>query len=183
MPTNTLESQLKSRINAFAAELSDLVREAALEAVQGALGDGAAPTKRRGPGRPPGSATRRKKKPGRPAGHRKPGRPRTKPVASTAAVLAQVNEADGIGVTEIAASLGMNSDAVKPVMVELLASKHVRKTGVRRGTKYHGKGAGAGVGAVAGGKKATKKKARRKGGKKRGGRRKTATNRTTKAGA
>jgi hypothetical protein len=169
MPKSTIESQLKSRIDAFAAELSDLVREAALKAVQGALGDGAAPAQRRGPGRPRGSGTRRKKT------GRKPGRPRTKPVASTAQVLAQVNKADGIGVTEIAAALGMNSDAVKPVMVELLASKQVRKTGVRRGTKYHAQGAGA----VVGRKKTAKKKAKRKGGKKRGGRPKVAAKRRT----
>ena len=132
MQKMALETQLRDRIDAFAEELSDLVKQAALEAVQGALDSGGAPARRRGPGRPRGATTRRKKK-----ADRRPGRPRTKKLASTAQVLAQVKRGDGVGVTEIAAALGTTSDAVKPVMIELLAEKRVRKTGQKRGTKYH----------------------------------------------
>ena len=39
---DNVETQLKSRVDSFVAELSDLVRKAAIEAVQGALKGGAA---------------------------------------------------------------------------------------------------------------------------------------------
>ena len=169
MPNDQLNSQIRARINEFAGELSDLVKQAALEAVQGALDGGGAPAKRRGPGRPRGSTTRLTKMAGRRAG-----RPRTKKLASTAQVLAQVKKSEGIGVTEIAKALRTSSDAVKPVMIELLASKQVRKTGQKRGTKYH-----AGSARKASTRKGSKKKASRKAARKRGGRKKAAGKRRT----
>src|SRR5258705_2204025 len=72
--TNTNTDQaIRSRIDAFLAEMSSLVRQSAMEAVHQVLGEGG--PRRRGPGRPRGSGRRG---PGRPreAGRRRSGRPR-----------------------------------------------------------------------------------------------------------
>ena len=76
-PTTTLDSEIRARIGAFAAELGTLVRQSAVEAVRGALGDGTAAPRRRGPGRPRKTATSARRGPGRPpkATKRRPGRP------------------------------------------------------------------------------------------------------------
>src|SRR5690242_18531436 len=52
----SIHDQIESRIRSFVHELNDLVRQAAVDAVRGALGGGGAPV-RRGPGRPPKSAS------------------------------------------------------------------------------------------------------------------------------
>ncbi|MFM7297727.1 MAG: hypothetical protein ACKO4Q_10970, partial [Planctomycetota bacterium] len=52
MSTTQLDRQIQDRIQAFLTELSGLVRQSALEAVQVALGGGVAAPARRGPGRP-----------------------------------------------------------------------------------------------------------------------------------
>ena len=64
MANNNLDQQIRNRIESFLDEIAGLVRASALESVHDALGDGAAPRRRRGPGRPRGS------------GRRGPGRPR-----------------------------------------------------------------------------------------------------------
>ena len=61
---NTLDSEIRSRIDAFVNDLSNLVKITALESVADALGGQAAlarrgrPPSRRGPGRPRGSGRR-----------------------------------------------------------------------------------------------------------------------------
>ena len=93
-------------------------------------------------------------------------------------MLAQVRKAAGTGVTEIAAALGVNSDAVKPVVAELLAAKQVRKTGQKRGTKYHAGRASSAAGVLEPAKRmAAKKKPTRKAAKKRATRKKAASKR------
>ncbi len=43
-------------------------------------------------------------------------------------------------VSDIAKALRVNVERVKPVMVKLLAGKQIKKTGQKRGTKYHVRG-------------------------------------------
>src|SRR5688572_5516843 len=64
MAKSNLDSAIRDRIDTFVADLTAMVTQQALVAVQEALG---APA-RRGPGRPRGSGRRRGRKPGRPAG-------------------------------------------------------------------------------------------------------------------
>jgi len=56
MPTSTTSAALRARIESFTADLANIVRAAALEAVTSALGAPTAPA-RRGPGRPVKSGT------------------------------------------------------------------------------------------------------------------------------
>ena len=58
-----LDQDIQSRIQSFLAELSQLVKMAALGSVHAALGGELEPSMRRGPGRPRGSG---KRGPGRP---------------------------------------------------------------------------------------------------------------------
>jgi len=136
MAKSTLEADIRARIASLATELASMIREEAMASVAAALGgNGAAPARRggarrRGRGRPQGSSTKKAR------GRR--GRP---PSAANAAlapkVLAQVKAKDGQGVSDIAKALKVNVERVKPVMAKLLANKQVKKSGQKRGTKYH----------------------------------------------
>ena len=132
MAKSSLNSEIRNRIDAFAEELAGLVRQAAFESLHEALGADGGQIGRRRPGRPKG--TRRK------TGARR-GRPGRPPSAATEAltpkVLAHVKANDGASVSEIASALKKQSAAVKPAIARLLAEKKLRKTGQRRGTKYH----------------------------------------------
>jgi len=153
MPTD-INSQINSRIQSFVAELSALVRAAALDSVQAALGGSPAPAKR-GPGRPKGGGIRRG--PGRPKGSgAKPaaaGKPKRRAKgarrssenvdATAAKFLAFVKANDGKRLEEIGKALGIDTADLKLPAQKLLAAKAVRTTGQKRGTKYHVAGGAA----------------------------------------
>jgi hypothetical protein len=142
-----LESEIRSRIESLAAELAGMVRQEAMASITAALGG--PDTRRRGPGRPRGSGRKAgsRRGPGRPrgSGRKKAGRPRGRPAKAPSAatlalaptVLAHIKANDGTGVTDIAKALKKSSNVIKPVVAKLLADKRIRKTGQRRGTKYH----------------------------------------------
>jgi hypothetical protein len=165
MAKSSLEADIRSRIESLAAELAGMVREEAMAAVTAALGGSGARPARRGPGR-------RRRGPGRPkgSGRKKAGRSRGRPPSAAAEalvpkVLTQVKAKDGQGVSEIAKALRVDVDRVKPVMVKLLAAKQIKKTGQKRGTKYHAGGGGGGATAKAArvpAKRRRRKTARRK---------------------
>lgn len=163
-------------MNAFVEELSTLVRRAALESVQEALGTGAA-LSRRGSTR---TVKRRKKatRAGRPAG-RKGGRRSSESVAATAeAIVRHVRSNPDQNVTEIGDALGLSSKDLRLPILKLVKEKQLRKTGKRRGTRYHpagGRGGRKKTAASRRKKKATRRKSVRKAaGRKKGTKRATA---------
>jgi hypothetical protein len=112
----TLNPQIKDRIESFVTELDVLVRKSTLEALKGILaGDGAVPA-RRGPGRPSGSA---------------------KVEGAAESILSYVQANAGQGVGDIAAGAGVALKVAKRVILKLVASGQLKKTGRKRGTKYH----------------------------------------------
>jgi len=120
MPT---DNQLADRISAFVTELDALVRKTALEALRGLL-DGTSTSAR----------------PGRPAGRRRgPGRPRGSANVEGAsdAILAHVRANDGQTVGEIVQGAGVAPKAAKKAIIGLLASGALKKSGQKRGTRYH----------------------------------------------
>jgi len=133
MPT-PITPQLDSTIQSFVAEISSLVRVAALEAVRDALGGGASPARR---GRPVGSG----RKPGRPAKAARRGRPARRSAEDVDALaqrmLAYVKANDGKRLDEIAKALGMDTAELTGPSQMLLETKAVKRSGQRRGTKYH----------------------------------------------
>ena len=114
---NAIEAQIKQRVASFVSELDLLVRRSTLEALRNVLD--AAPGKGRtgrGPGRPRGS----------------------RDVSSaSSAILSHVRANDGQSVSEIAAGAGVALPLAKKVILKLLASGQLKKTGQKRGTKYH----------------------------------------------
>ncbi len=162
MAKNALEAEIRSRLEVFATELAGTIRQAALESVEGALGGADAAPARRPRGRPRGSTTRRK--PGRKPAVVRERSPSVSAESLAPRVLAHVKGNPGQGVTEIASALGARSDAVKPVLAALLAAKEIRKTGQRRGTKYHLRGSAGSGGPRKAARKASKikRKATRK---------------------
>lgn len=114
-----IEPRIQERISSFVQELDVLVRKSALEALRGVLDGNAAPA-RRGPGRPRGS------------GHA------SSLVEGVApAIVAHVKANDGQNVGEIAEAVGATPGAAKKAIRDLLDSGQLRKTGKKRGTRYH----------------------------------------------
>jgi len=180
---NTLDSEIRSRIDAFVNDLSNLVKITALESVEDALGGQAAPARRgrppgrRGPGRPRGSVSRAPSANGRRGKRAK--RSSGDVDATAAKVLAHVRANPGQNVGEIRAALGASSKELQLPVQKLIAAKSLRTTGQRRGTRYFAGGRG-GATKKASGRRRTAKKAKGSRRGKRGGRRAGA--RKTKAG-
>lgn len=146
------QSQIAARIDAFTTELNALVRRAALEAVSAALGGGAAT------GAPAGQPVAAPRRRGRPPKSSRLAAPATSAAASAAklptkprkggkrspeelakidaAVQAFVKANPGKGVEHMAKSLGVPSGDIKSRVALLIDAKKLKKTGVKRATKY-----------------------------------------------
>jgi len=153
MAQSNLNSEIRSRIDAFVAELTNHVKRAALESVHAALGEGAAPA-RRGPSRPRmnvrvGAAPRSAMK----GGKRTP----EEVTAAAERIASYVRQHPGQRLEQIAAGLGTASEELKLPVIKLLASKTLRKTGEKRGTQYFAGGGGAATKAAAPAKRGKKK--------------------------
>lgn len=142
----SVHQQIQARIQAFAVELEALVRAAAIEAVATSLGAaaGAPPARhqpsagvrtRPAPGAPPPTST---------AGHaalsfkRKKGKKRTPEQLAKidGAIVGFVKENPGQGVEHMAKALGVPSNDIKLRVSLLLDGRKLKKTGVKRATKY-----------------------------------------------
>jgi hypothetical protein len=151
---NTLDQEIQSRIQSFLAELSELVKMAALGSVHAALGGEPGPVQRRGPGRPRGSGKRgpgRPPKAGRPAGTGK--RTSEAVEAMAARILAQVRSKPGQRLEEIGKAMKLPTKGLKLPIQKLLAGNQLRTEGQKRGTKYFAGGGGGGAGKARGARK------------------------------
>jgi hypothetical protein len=170
--TTALDTEIRSRIEAFLGEISSLVRQSALEAVREALGGNgigseAAPA-RRGPGRPRGSGTGARGGNGRTRAAGRGGRRSSEDLGSmTEQILAHVRSNPGLGAEQLGAALGIATKDMRLPMQKLIADGAVRTEGQRRGTKYFAGGRGAGGGGNGRkGKAQRKTRTGRKGGRK-----------------
>ena len=137
MPTTAINAALRARIESFTADLANIVRATALEAVSTALGAPSVPAKR-GPGRPVKSGTpspivapkRRGKRAKR----------TTEDVAKMGeAVVAHVAKNPGVSVEQIKKALGVETKDLQLPIVRMVAAKKLKTTGQKRGTKYFAK--------------------------------------------
>jgi hypothetical protein len=144
------ENQIRNRVDAFVNELSDLVREAALQAVADALKKGepsAAPARKAGrpakaaaPVEPEEKKTTRAR--GRPAAAK--GAKRRAGEKRSPALLAQVTEQvfnhiksnAGQGVEQIAKTLGTSTKELTLPIRKLLGEKKITSKGQKRATRY-----------------------------------------------
>jgi hypothetical protein len=149
---NAIDTQIRATIDQFVAEISQLVRQAAVAAVSGALGQGgtSAPARRK-------TATRAPTRP-------KVGRPKGKRVrrssadleAQGAKILAHVRANAGCRMEDLSAALGTPTKDLRRPVTELIEAGKLRTEGQKRGTQYFAGGGGARK------KKTTRKKATRR---------------------
>jgi|GEM_PF-773790 len=172
MPNRSnVDAQIQDRIQAFTAELSDLVKAAAMDAVQEALGGQASSAARRPT--PKKAASRKATK--RAGSGKRIRRSAEDLEALSGQLVAYVKANPGARLEEISAGMGIASKDLKRPVTLLLEAKKLRKTGQKRGTQYFaGKGGGAKKKAAK--KRASKKKAaksrtskKKRSAKKRGG--------------
>jgi hypothetical protein len=160
--SSPIDTKIKARVDEFVQELSVLIQAAALDAVQQAIAGAGALTTRGGArrGRParatkaranaqPAAAAKAGGKGRKKAGKRaakkaagrkgKRGRPATAldPAMAKKVVDALAQSKDGMAISEIAGAVGAAKEAVSGTVSQLVAEKKIRKTGERRGTKYH----------------------------------------------
>jgi hypothetical protein len=127
MAQSTVDVELRSKIDSFVEELSALVKQAALESVHAALGNGTA-LLRRGPGRPRGSTAA--------VGGAGGKRSSDQVEAAAERIAAFVRANPGMRLDQIASGLGTSTKELKLPVIKLLASKQLKKMGQKRGTKY-----------------------------------------------
>ncbi len=141
MKNSPLDRELRSRIDAFVNELTNLVKLSTLEAVHEALGStlnaglaaasGAAPAAapaaaKRGPGRPPKAAARGK------GGKRSP-----EDVLKVAAlVLSHIKANPGQRLEQIGKAIKSPTKDLKLPIQKLFEQKSISTKGEKRGTKY-----------------------------------------------
>ncbi len=134
MPTSTTDAALRARIESFTADLANIVRAAALEAVTSALGAPSAPAKR-GPGRPVKSGTPSPIVAPKRRGKRAKRTPED--VAKMGeAVVAYVAKNPGQSVEQIGKALGVEKKVLQLPIVRMVAAKKLKTTGQKRGTRY-----------------------------------------------
>lgn len=145
------ENEIKSRVEAFVNDLSDLVRQAALEAVTEALKKGEATPPPRKVGRPAKAAPPVEAQEEKKTSARTRGRPAAPKGAKRRAgekrspqILAQVTEQvfnhikanAGQGVEQIAKALGTTTKELTLPIRKLLADKKITSKGQKRATRY-----------------------------------------------
>jgi hypothetical protein len=136
----TVNDQIRDRVEAFAAELTELIRAAAMETVAAALGEGTAGGGRVGRGRG-------RRGPGRPA--RGPGRParvvaRTKGAKRapqeierlTSRLADYVKSNPGQRIEQIAKGMGTSTKELNLPVKKLVAEKTIKTRGQKRATQY-----------------------------------------------
>lgn len=125
------QSEISVRVQAFAAELEELVKKAAMEAVAAALGvpGTGAPSRARVAAPRAAAAAPRARKGGK------------RPPAELAAMVDKtrdwVKANPGQGVEAMARSLGVQTKELALPINKLLKSKAIKKRGQKRATKYY----------------------------------------------
>ncbi len=152
MPNRT-NSEIRARVDAFVQDLSGLIRETALQAVQEVLGGRATRTAAPVPVRAAASPRRKKARRKRTGGGKR---------VDAGTVLAAIQAAGAPVRSEtLAGALGSRAPLLKPVLDELVASKQIKRAGMARGTTYEAGSGGGGGASPATKKKATRKRSRK----------------------
>lgn len=129
MAKSQIDQQITERVDAFVADLTDLIRQSAVEAVRETLEGGAAP--RRAASGPRAARPARAQRSGK--------RIRRSPeelAKLSKAITKYLGSNPGSGVEQIAEGTGIPSAELKRPIALLLEEKSIKKKGQRRGTKY-----------------------------------------------
>lgn len=146
---DNVDTQIKSRVDAFVAELSALVKKAALEAVASTLkGESAAPSvakapagKKRAPAPAPAKAPAKAAKAApapAAAAKRKAGQKRTPDEIqkTTEKLLGYITKNSGQRIEEIAKGVGSSTKELTLPIKKLLNDKKITAKGEKRATRY-----------------------------------------------
>lgn len=128
-----IQERIEQRIRAFADELFALIREAAHQAIDQALGATTTPASnaRRSNAKPASSKTRRR---GSPKGTR---RTTDQMQRDLDALREHIRRQPGMTALEIGAALGMATREIARPIKKLVAAADVRRTGVKSNTRYY----------------------------------------------
>lgn len=135
MAKNTVNDRIRSRVEAFAEELSALIRDSAMETVRDALGGGAAP---RGRGARGGRTAAVSSAPVRGGGRREKGQKRDPGEIErlTGRLLDYVKGNAGQRIEQIAAGMGTVTKELNLPVKKLIAQKALKTKGQKRATQY-----------------------------------------------
>ena len=134
---SNIHDQISSRIKAFASELEELVRRAAIDAVTQSLGSGAsAPSARSAPSAAAASAPAAKA-PARRAVSKGGKRPPEELAAMVTKAGDWIKSNPGHGVEDMAKALSVQTKELALPIAKLLKSKTIKKRGQKRATKYY----------------------------------------------
>lgn len=129
---NDIDSQLSSRIQAFAGELQDLLRQQALASVRSALGGNGGAASAPAASQAPAKGASRPAKPSR----KRRARPGADLSALTEPILSLLRATPGQRAEDLARALGTTPKDLKRPLDRLLADGDVRKEGKARATRY-----------------------------------------------
>jgi len=134
MAKNTVNDRIRSRVEAFAEELSALIRDSAMETVRDALGGSGGP--RRAGGR--GGRAAAVAAPVRGGGRREKGQKRDPGEIErlTARLLDYVKGNAGQRIEQIAAGMGTVTKELNLPVKKLIAQKSLKTKGQKRATQY-----------------------------------------------
>jgi hypothetical protein len=134
MAKNSVNDRIRSRVEAFAEELSTLIRDSAMETVREALGGGgSAPRRSARGGRAPVSSA-----PVRGGGRREKGQKRDPGEIErlTGRLLDYVKANAGQRIEQIAAGMGTVTKELNLPVKKLIAQKSLKTKGQKRATQY-----------------------------------------------
>jgi hypothetical protein len=133
MAKNTVNDRIRNRVEAFAEELSALIRDSAMETVRDALGGGAAPRRAGRAGRAAASVA-----PVRGGGRREKGQKRDPLEIErlTGRLLDYVKGNAGQRIEQIAAGMGTVTKELNLPVKKLIAQKSLKTKGQKRATQY-----------------------------------------------
>ena len=143
MAKNHINQQIEARVREFTEDLTGLIREAAMEAVEEALSGASTTGARRSSTRrtTKKAASRRKAAPARRKGGRRVRRSEDQIKALGEKVMGYISDNPGQRLEEIGQAMKIATAELKRPIANLLDEKALRTTGQKRGTKYFpGKG-------------------------------------------
>lgn len=133
MAKNSVNDRIRSRVEAFAEELSALIRDSAMETVREALGGGSAPRRGVRGGRAAAPSA-----PVRGGGRREKGQKRDPSEIErlTSRLLDYVKGNGGQRIEQIAAGMGTVTKELNLPVKKLIAQKSLKTKGQKRATQY-----------------------------------------------
>ena len=135
MAKNSVNDRIRSRVEAFAEELSALIRDSAMETVRDALGGGGSAPRRGGRG---GRAAAASSAPVRGGGRREKGQKRDPEEIErlTGRLLDYIKGNGGQRIEQIAAGMGTVTKELNLPVKKLIAQKSLKTKGQKRATQY-----------------------------------------------